>query len=426
MVQSRFRNRVIPKNLIHNLCTYSVSEFISPLCRCSSVPCVTLLAEYRYDSSFVEHQIRETQSYLNILWLGADFRRKVLWLYNLYATDAKRYGQLDFVLIHQTPSIHFENDIKMKEVILPHCEEYISLQETLCRYELSPIVKYYFKTRSYSSQSTDNLLHTLKHFYINDTSLLNLQKEWIDRLSKESANKKNTELVYNQAACSWLQKNENVASKWSRQEIVTLYIGGIFPVTDPSRGHKNLYQSVQMAVNAINRNNSVLANYKLDVQSNDGKCKADKVMEAFIYYFLNPRVLGVLGPACSETVEPIAGISKHTNIAVISYSAEGASFMDRKTYPHFFRTIGSNRQYEDAYISLMKRLGWRRVAALTEDGQKYTEYISHMEAAIKQNNMELIINKKFLSDVAWMEMNKVSAELMNYVCKCKFYSSNSI
>ena len=131
-------------------------------------------------------------------------------------------------------------------------------------------------------------------------------------------------------------------------------------------------------------------------------------MRTFIHYFNVPNVLGVLGPACSETVEPIAGISKHTNMAVISYSAEGATFVDRQTYPYFFRTIGSNRQYEDVYISLMKKLGWKRVAALTEDGQKYTEYISHMEANMKQQNLELIVNKKFLSDVTAADMNKVS------------------
>lgn len=40
----------------------------------------------------------------------------------------------------------------------------------------------------------------------------------------------------------------------------------------------------------------------------DGQCRPDSVMKAFINYYTRPvRVLGVLGPACSETVEPIAG-----------------------------------------------------------------------------------------------------------------------
>lgn len=80
---------------------------------------------------------------------------------------------------------------------------------------------------------------------------------------------------------------------------------------------------------------------------------------------------------------------------MISYSAEGASY-DKKTYPYFFRTIGENRQYEYVYNELFKYFGWNRVSALTEDGQKYTEYISHMEGLLKKNGIELIVNKKFL------------------------------
>ena len=52
-------------------------------------------------------------------------------------------------------------------------------------------------------------------------------------------------------------------------------------------------------------------------------------------------------------------------------------------------------RYEDVYASLLQKLNWHRVAALTEDGQKHTEYISHMEPLLKKNNIALISNKKF-------------------------------
>lgn len=63
-----------------------------------------------------------------------------------------------------------------------------------------------------------------------------------------------------------------------------------------------------MAQNAINSNSSILPNIRLTVLKMDGKCRADEVMKSFInIYMRHDRVLGVLGPACSETVEPIAG-----------------------------------------------------------------------------------------------------------------------
>lgn len=44
--------------------------------------------------------------------------------------------------------------------------------------------------------------------------------------------------------------------------------------------------------------------------------------------------------ACSEAVEPIAAISKHFKMSVITYAAEGVSFEEREQYPYFFRTVG--------------------------------------------------------------------------------------
>ena len=49
----------------------------------------------------------------------------------------------------------------------------------------------------------------------------------------------------------------------------------------------------------------------------------------------------------SDTVEPIAGVSKHFRTVVISYSAEGSISSDnREDYPYFFRTIAENKQYK--------------------------------------------------------------------------------
>ena len=61
----------------------------------------------------------------------------------------------------------------------------------------------------------------------------------------------------------------------------------------------------------------------LDIQ--DGACEPDIVMKRFIDFIKNKdptkfrSTIGILGPACSDTVEPIAGVSKHFKTVVISY-----------------------------------------------------------------------------------------------------------
>lgn len=166
-----------------------------------------------------------------------------------------------------------------------------------------------------------------------------------------------------------------------------------------------------MAREAINKNTTILRDYNIDLLAHDGQCKADMVMKRFIDYIVHKyyeNLVGVLGPACSDTVEPLAGVSKHYKTLVISYSAEGASFSDRSKYPYFFRTIGENKQYIQVYQYLLKKMGWKRIAALSEDGQKYTEYISHMQALLEKQGTSFIANIKFPRERTKYSMKRVS------------------
>lgn len=85
--------------------------------------------------------------------------------------------------------------------------------------------------------------------------------------------------------------------------------------------------------------------YKLQIENEQTDCKPDLALKSFIKHFSNrEHLIGVLGPPCSEAIEPIAIISKHYKMSAITYSAEGISFADRSNYPYFFRTIGENSQ----------------------------------------------------------------------------------
>lgn len=104
-------------------------------------------------------------------------------------------------------------------------------------------------------------------------------------------------------------------------------------------------------------------------------------------------------------------------MAVISYSAEGVSLQNREKYPYFFRTIGENRQYEQVYVRMLKKMNWHRIVAFTEDGQKYTEYISQLENVLKENGIELT-NKKFSRDYSPVKMKGVSFSLRRFPSIC--------
>lgn len=43
----------------------------------------------------------------------------------------------------------------------------------------------------------------------------------------------------------------------------------------------------------------------------------------------------------------------------------------------------------------MKELKWKRIASITEDGQKYTEYLPHLVNLINKHNLTYVANSKF-------------------------------
>jgi hypothetical protein len=59
-----------------------------------------------------------------------------------------------------------------------------------------------------------------------------------------------------------------------------------------------LISAAEMALDAINANDSVLRDYNLKMKVNNGECKSEAVMNAFIYYVLfnvYKKLVGILG-----------------------------------------------------------------------------------------------------------------------------------
>ncbi|KAF5297767.1 hypothetical protein FQR65_LT09941 [Abscondita terminalis] len=348
------------------------------------VSCAILLAPYYNNTQFVVNQINDLKLYVKVVWLGPNLKQVMTQLKNNYV---RRNSEQKFIVLNWTPS-----------EVIPHEDKYISVNfkraelfssSIMGKYELTRLVKYsWSKLEKYAKVAYESL-HRLK-----------FSEEDYDYLF-ELYNRKSGSSSIDDIACDWMRQKESSWVHWipvSDREKSYLYIGGIFPLTGSSYTGKGIMQGALMAKEAINRNTSLLRDYTLQLLASDGQCKADKVMKSFIDYIVenyHSNLIGVLGPACSDTVEPLAGVSKHYRTLVISYSAEGASFSDRQKYPYFFRTIGENNQYKHVYLKMFQVLGWKQVASLTEDGQKYTEYITHMETLLEKEGVNFISNLKF-------------------------------
>ncbi|KRG00335.1 uncharacterized protein Dwil_GK27004 [Drosophila willistoni] len=370
-------------------------QFKNPIC--AKYICATVLAEYRKDSVFIEEQLNETKSFVNVIWLGYKFKETIKRLTQLYKVKYPLYNKR-FIVLHWVPSELINPSVEFAKITMPLCEDYNSLESANCKYELTPILKFYSNSLNYDKQ----LIHALRMFYISDQDLTEIQQG----LNFQPKIKRTKEDLYNEVACNWLIKHKDVYRNWIINDFVTLYVGGIFPLNVTSQRYKNIEKAAQMAITAINNNLTILPGYKLGIWINDGACKSDMVLKEFIHYYNQPNVLGVLGPACSETVQPIAAISKHMNMMVISYSAESAAIFDREAYPYFFRTIGTDWLFIDAYLEIMKVFGWNRVAALTVEDHTTMEYTFYMESKMKNHNLTLILDRKCNTVATAIEMRE--------------------
>lgn len=91
------------------------------------------------------------------------------------------------------------------------------------------------------------------------------------------------------ATIDWMCNNTNMLKEWSRvlpTQKDNVYIGGIFPFGNFSAGRNinsnSIIEAAELAVKAVNQNNSLLPFHNLILKKSDGNCSADAVMHTFI------------------------------------------------------------------------------------------------------------------------------------------------
>ncbi|KAG7188679.1 hypothetical protein KM043_008301 [Ampulex compressa] len=357
-------------------------------------PCALLLSSHPDVTGFVKEHIDRLKLYVKVAWVGTNLKRITKSLtreYLQFAPNATAsVDTRSLIILHWAPSDVIPNDRDFATIDFPRCGAKNS--RVGCAYESNRLTKLVWGRLELIAKFAFEAINRAKFSR-------EMYEDLIDRYNGFSKNTTEDEI-----ACDWLKDNLNYTlSAWMPNNAYKnrLYVGGIFPMTGTSYTAKSIVIAAKMAKEVINVNNTLLRDYNLTLLASDGQCKSDMVMKSFVDYIVHDyyeKLVGVLGPACSETVEPLVGVSKHYKTVIISYSAEGPSFNDRSSYPYFFRTIGENKQYKHVYLQLLQRLGWQRVASLTEDGQKYTEYISYMQDMFRDNGITFVANAKFPRD----------------------------
>lgn len=354
---------------------FTLAEDVSPINitdvdgRCANRTCIPVLGS----DIDKEQNIQNLIKYENL-------SIQVLWLSNLTeVVDHLIKTNQPFIVLHWTPS---EITMNFSSINLPSNKYY--------RFETTTIGKYY---RYYAYPNPEPFKVATKAL-----QFLKISKLDFFDLFQNPAN--STYSITCEIAKRCVKTMSSDLKRYLPQSKVIFTIGSIYP--EDGTKLKDIFEKT---VNVIN--NHSISDFSIELQSKNGNCQADQVLRHTIEYFNAGIVDGILGPACSETIQPIAGISRYLNIPIISYAAEAPEF-DQDKYPYFFRTIGSNGQYGDVYIQFFKMFDWKRFATITEEGKKSTEYIINMEKKSKTDSIESIMDIKMTKQTNTSDIIDVS------------------
>ncbi|KAK7475017.1 hypothetical protein BaRGS_00033764, partial [Batillaria attramentaria] len=219
-------------------------------------------------------------------------------------------------------------------------------------------------------------------------------------------------------ACSWVRENRDVWEAWLPPTFTAkpkLFLAGLFPLSGRKWPQPGLVQGAQLAVDLVNADNETLPAYDLSLIVNDTQCQPDVAMNDFIQLMLKQdhsfKMIGILGPACSDAAEPIAALSRHFHAVMVSYGAEAASLSNRQIYPYFFRTIPQVTHYRYVYADFFKAMGWNKVGALAEGGQELPEYHLELQTYLHQQGISVLVMHKMQHDPQQMDLSQVFREL---------------
>ena len=165
----------------------------------------------------------------------------------------------------------------------------------------------------------------------------------------------------------------------SNEERQTLYILAMVPFPDPGRpawakpnygAAHSLLPGAQLAIDQINNRSDVLQDYNLELLEGDSGCNVvttTYVSQVEQILYSGKKVVGIVGPACSEAALSVAALAKRQigGRNLVHVTTGSIPLLDDHTeYPNTFGILSSSTAYVDVIFQLMQQNRWINVAVL--------------------------------------------------------------
>jgi len=173
-----------------------------------------------------------------------------------------------------------------------------------------------------------------------------------------------------------------------------------------------------LAVEHINNNTDILAQYKLDLINDNSGCNVvTKAYLSFIRNIFYETGVGMIGLGCSTSSLAISELTGNDEIALINFHLGGSLLLGNcAQYPYSFGMLASSYTFVENAYSLMLRNGWENVAALYDPTKvlfqsTFSAFEEKISAAVPGSEISFA---SFVSD-SYLQLQEIRQTLVRVI-----------
>nr|XP_061787653.1 guanylate cyclase 2G-like [Nerophis lumbriciformis] len=132
-----------------------------------------------------------------------------------------------------------------------------------------------------------------------------------------------------------------------------------FPFSAPRLG-----AAIQIAVDKVNANPSLLGNYSLALVYADTACSPKRSLGAFIQQVWRDNVSAVFGPACPEEAEVTGLIASAWSVPMFGFVGQSSKMDDAGVYDSYVNVVPPLKRSAEVLTETLQFFGWTHVAMI--------------------------------------------------------------
>eukprot|EP00800_Vazella_pourtalesii_P011502 TRINITY_DN2767_c0_g1_i1.p1 TRINITY_DN2767_c0_g1~~TRINITY_DN2767_c0_g1_i1.p1 ORF type:complete len:796 (-),score=129.49 TRINITY_DN2767_c0_g1_i1:88-2475(-) len=217
-------------------------------------------------------------------------------------------------------------------------------------------------------------------------------------------------------------------------------IAGLYPFPSTNFSGATPY-AVQLALDHINSNSTILQNYHLNITFGDSGCEEKIAVRSLFEFIHTPKYTVVFGAWCSKATDVVAELALAYDIPVVSWASTSPSFTNSKLYPQLLLGTPSDINTVAGQLILIQQLNVRRVVIINEQedlfitishrlqlfldevGVSYLTEIYNEESNNYLQTIDLVLSRIQTEGYSVVVLNGRERAYVNIMCRLKKFPS---